>query len=927
MRMISIGLLICVGFSTISCMTANQGAGRPAPSAISTTAVYPTKLRCEYRVNPLGVDIQQPRLSWVLEADANARGISQGAYQILVASSPDVLAKDRGDLWDSGKVQSAETNQISYQGKMLASAQGVFWKVRTWDQDGQPSAWSDSARWTMGLLRPEDWHAKWIMGDAERSAIVMRHEFAVKSGLKRATIFICGLGQYELSANGTKVGDDVLAPGWSMYNKTCLYETRDLTPYLQEGKNALGVALGSGMYNVFGPPDRFTKFKHSFGPLKAIAQIQLEYADGSSETVGTDSSWRTTGGPTTFSHVYAGEEYDARLAQAGWDAPRFEDSKWAAATETQGPGGQLRDISCSAPSIRTFEVFKQVGVKKLTPTTQIYDMGQNAAIMPNIKVKGPAGSAIRIVPAELIKPDGSPERSSFGSTAKTRYWQYTLAGTGQSENWFPKFFYHGARYLEVDAIPAPGSDELPTLESIESVVVQSSSAPIGQFSCSSDLFNRIHTLVRWAQRSNMMSVMTDCPHREKLGWLEEDHLNGPSLRYEFDLAALFTKVMNDITDSQLRSGLVPTIAPEYTVFGSGEDRNNFGDSPEWGSAAIQIPWQEYEFNNDLELLRRNYNVMKGYVDFLHGKSKNDIVSYGLGDWYDIGPKRPGISQLTPNSLTATAIYYSDIQALTKTAKLLGKTEDAQQYEALGTRVRDAFNREFYHPETHQYATGSQCSNSMALVIGLCDQQNRQAVLDNVVKDVRDHGNALTAGDVGYRYLLRALADGGRSDVIFDINNQSDKPGYGMQLKRGATSLTEGWDALRTSSQNHFMLGQIVEWMYHDLAGIQCDPAGPGFRKIIIQPAIVGDLTWVKAGYDSINGKIESVWRKEGGALKLDVTIPVNTTATVYIPAKSVASIMESGHPLDQTKGVNVLKSDEKTVQIQVGSGQYHFVVK
>ncbi|HEX3357588.1 MAG TPA: family 78 glycoside hydrolase catalytic domain [Tepidisphaeraceae bacterium] len=928
MRSISIAFLICVGFSVAGCMMANQESAAPSPqAAASSTPAYPSKLQCEYQVNPLGVDLAQPRLSWILESDPSARGVVQAAYQILVASSSQTLAWDQGDLWDSGKVASSETNQISYQGKPLASGQVYFWKARTWDASGQPSVWSDPSQWTMGLLKPEDWHAKWIMGSPDLSAMIFRHEFAVKPGLKRATIFICGLGQYELTIDGKKVGDDVLAPGWTKYDKTCLYDTRDLSPFLNEGKNGIGIQLGSGMYNVPGVKDRYTKFRGSFGPLKVIAQIQLEYADGTSDVIGTDSSWRTSLGPITLSHVYAGEDYDARLVQAGWDSPGFDDSKWSAAVETQGPGGELRGLSCAAPPIRTFEVFKPLSMKKLRPTTQVYDMGQNAAIIPRITVKGPAGSVIRIVPSELIKADGTPDRSSFGSTAKTRYWQYTLAGAGQSENWFPKFFYHGARYLEVDFFPAPGSDELPQLESIESVVVQSSSPPVGQFACSSELFNRIHTLVRWAQRSNMVSIMTDCPHREKMGWLEEDHLNGPSLRYEFDLASLFTKVTNDIADSQLLSGLVPTTAPEYTIFGKGEDRNNFGDSPEWGSSAILVPWQQYEFNNDLDLLSRRYNVMKGYVEFLRGKSKNNIVSYGLGDWYDIGPNRPGISQLTPNSVTATAVYYSDVQVLAKTAALLGKKEDAQQYNQLGAQIRDAFNHQFYNPQTHQYATGSQCANSMALVTGLAEDSNRAAVLDNIVKDVRSDGNALTAGDVGYRYLLRALADGGRSDVIFDINNQSDKPGYGMQLKRGATSLTEGWDALRTSSQNHFMLGQIVEWMYHDLAGIQSDPAGPGFRKIIIKPAIVGDLNWVKASYDSINGKIESIWRKENGSLRLDVTIPVNTTAALYIPAKSPASITESGHPLDQAKGVKVLKSDANTVQIEIGSGQYQFAVK
>jgi alpha-L-rhamnosidase len=880
----------------------------------STSAdITVTDLRCEYVANPLGVDVAVPRLFWKLKS--SKRDQSQTAYQILAGTTAETLAMDRGDLWDSGKVASDETVQIPYQGKPLESSQLVFWKVRVWDKNGKVSAWSQPASWMMGQLREADWQAHWIAAWTESETLLLRREFTVKPGLKLAMAYVSGLGYYELSVNGRKAGNDLLSPGWTKYDKTCLYDTRDLTPLVSEGTNAVGLLLGNGMYNVKG--GRYIKFKGSFGPLKAIMQLRLEYADGTTEIIGTDEQWRTSRGPITFSCVYGGEDYDARLEQRGWNQPGFDDSKWPVAQVVKGPGGSLKGLSAAGPPIRAFDRLKPVNVKPLSEGVTVYDLGQNAALIPRITVQGPAGSIVRIIPAELLRADGTVDRRSVAPDGRLSYWQYTLAGGGQ-ETWFPKFFYHGARYLQVEC-SAPGGGRLPVVEALEGVVVHSASAPVGEFECSNGLFNRIYRLVRWAQLSNMMSVLTDCPHRERLGWLEEYHLNGPSLRYGFDLAQLFTKGMSDMADSQLDDGLVPDIAPEYTVFSDG-----FRDSPEWGSAYVIVPWQQYEWTGDLELLRRHYDGMKRYVAYLGTRAANHIVSYGLGDWYDIGPKRPGFAQLTPVALTATAFYYCDVKILAHVAALLGKPEDAKQYEELATQIRAAFNQEFFDTKNIQYATGSQCANSIPLVMGLVKPEDRTAVLEAVVRDVRQRGNALTAGDVGYRYLLRALADGGRSDVIFDMNSQSDKPGYGYQLKMGATSLTEAWNAAPRSSQNHFMLGQIMEWFYHDVAGIRGDPAGPGFKKIIINPQPVGDLTWVRASFESVRGKIISHWTKADGVFELSVTIPANTTATVFVPARSADQVTLDGAIATRKTGVKFLRQEKDRVAFQIPSGQWVF---
>jgi hypothetical protein len=913
------------------------------PTFAAQAPALAERLRCEYRVNPLGVDVPAPRLGWIMvTAENGRRGARQTAYRVLVASSATLLAENRGDLWDSGRVPSDQSNQLEYAGKPLRTSQQVFWKVRIWDEHEQPSPWSKPASWTMGVLNDADWRAEWIsaqqavvesqpfagihtMGHAPPPlataphavypTMLLRREFTVKPRLQRAVIHLCGLGQYELTINGRRVGDDLLAPGWTKYDKTVLYDTYDVTSLLRANHNAIGLLLGNGMYNVRG--GRYTKFIGSFGALKAIAQLRLEYADGTSEIISTDGKWRVHPGPITFSCVYGGEDYDARLEPKGWNQPGFGDASWEGADVVSGPGGRLHGLSAAAPPIHAFESLKPVHANPLHVGMTVYDMGQNVSLIPKVRVKGPAGAVVRITPAELLNPDGTVDRGSSGGGEA--YWQYTLAGKGEEE-WFPKFFYHGSRYLQVECT-APAGNNLPLVESLEGVVVHSASEAVGEFSCSNELFNRIRTLVRWAQMSNMMSVLTDCPHRERLGWLEQYHLNGPSLRYEFDLAALYTKGMNDMADSQTGDGLVPDIAPEYVQFSKG-----FRDSPEWGSAFLLSAWQQYEWTGDRELLRRHYASMQRYVAYLGSRSQNFIVSHGLGDWFDLGPKAPGVAQLTPIALTATAFYYADAEVLARVARVLGNADDARKYDELARSIGEAFNQQFFDSARDQYAQGSQCANSIPLAMGLVPPAHRAAVVNAVAEDVRRRGNSLTAGDVGYRYLLRALAEGGRSDVIYAMNNQSARPGYGYQLSKGATSLTEAWDAGRGSSQNHFMLGHIMEWFYHDLAGIGLDPSVPAFKKVVIKPATPGDLTWVKASYNSIYGKIESHWTVQKGKLTLDVAIPPNATAVVYFPANAGAQVMESGKPADHAVGVKYLRWENGAAMYEIASGRYSFSV-
>lgn len=890
--------------------------------ALCRAALSPAGLRCEYAVNPLGVDVPRPRLFWIVQS--KERGQKQTAWQILVASTPALLKKDRGDLWDSGKVASDQTSQIPYAGRPLSTSQQVFWKVCVWDAAGKMTE-SKPATWTMGILENPDWHARWISApETNLPSTLLRRAFFVKPGLRRALVSVCGLGQYELSLNGKKVGDDFLSPGWTKYDKTCLYDTFDVTGNLRRGTNAAGLELGNGMYHIPRDTNRFAKFRSSFGPQKAIAQIRLEYADGSVEFIGTDEHWRVAPGPITFSSIYGGEDFDARLVQPGWNKPGFADAQWAAAQVVDGPGGELKGLSCAAPPVREFEIHRPVARWALTNGDAVYDLGQNASHNFRIRVSGPAGSTVQLIPAELTNADGSVTQGSMGAGRRGHICCDFTKATGGGETWSPKFFYVGCRYVQVHLLPATANGALPKIKSLAGIVVHSASEPAGKFECSNRLFNRVFSLIHWAQQNNMVSILTDCPHRERLGWLEQDHLNGPALRYDFDLAQLFTKTVNDIADSQLTNGLVPTTAPEYAVFRDKNDplhlRNRYGDSPEWSASFILIPWQQYAFDGDLELFRRHYAAITNYLAYLGSRATNDLLELGLGDWYDLGPKKPGLAQLTPIALTSTAFYFEDANILSRAAALLGKTEDAQNFAALAEKIRAAFNEKFYDATNHMYATGSQCANAIPLVFGLCEPSHRAAVVEAIVRDVQAHG--LTAGDVGYRYLLRALADNGRSDVVFAMNNQTNRPGYGLQVAEGKTSLTEAWNG--GASQDHFMLGQIQEWFYHDLAGIGDDPAGPGFKKIIIAPQPVGDLTWAKASYDSIHGKIKCHWKREAGRFEMTVRIPANTTATVYVPAKSAAAVTADDRPATKAPGVTFLRQDGDRAVFAVESGKYEF---
>jgi hypothetical protein len=759
----------------------------PAVSCQAATGSHlaaPTELRISGITEPLAVATSQPEFSWrVTAAQATLHSARQSAYEVRVAATARDLTGGGPLLADSGKVSSKASSAqgASYEGPGLEAQHEYAWQVRVWDERDRASEWSQIAHWTQA---PE-WHAQWIAADGTDAAAgskpmpVFRKEFSVGDRVTRALAYVSGLGQYEFRINGAKVGDSELTPGWSDYHKTVFYDTYDVTAMLRTGTNALGLMLGNGMYRVLDTPQRYKKFTGSFGPPKCFVQLHLEMGSGKHLDVISDASWKTHAGPITFSSTYGGEDYDARAEMPGWDRAGFDDGQWSPVVVAEGPGGVLTPEL--APPIRVMHTYMPVGKTEPKPGIVVFDLGQNFAGWPDVAVSGRAGATVKLIPGELLNPDGTVSQRSSG---QPQWFSYTLRGSGR-EQWHPRFSYYGFRYVQVEIgtdsqNPQHGEARLIALKG---EAVHTSSEPVGSFTSSDDLLNRIHTLIVRAIENNAVSLFTDCPHREKLGWLEETHLLAPSLLYDFDFAGLYAATARNIADTQKQNepnaGRVPEIAPQYVVFGV--DNGIFDDSPEWGSAAVLAPWYVYERDGNLTALLSHLDVMRRYVDYLSTRAKDNIVAYGLGDWYDIGPGEPGVSKLTTSGVTATAIYYQDLRVVEKTLALEGRNEESRAYAAKADSVRQSFNARFFDAANHRYDKGSQTAQAMPLVVGLVPEDERSRVLDALIADIRAHENHVTAGDVGFHYVVDALLEGGCSDVLYDMLERTDTPSYGYQL--------------------------------------------------------------------------------------------------------------------------------------------------
>lgn len=890
-------------------------------------------MKCNGLINPVGTN-PEPDFSWIILSDVN--GFEQTAYQIVVSTDSIINSSSRSIVWNSDIINSSETYRIKYNGTALQQNREYFWRVRIWDGDHKPLKWSRAASFVTAL-NADGWKdAKWIgyeeisdslllvpgvhgNGDnlknkALKRTIVpyFRKEFTTGQKIAKAYLSVCGLGQYEFYINGNRTGDSFLSPGWTDYRKTCLFNTYDVTADLKKGNNTIGAIVGNGFYNI--NRERYRKLVIAYGAPVIIAKLTIQYSDGSTQDIVSDGSWRTAPSPITFTSIYGGEDYDARLEKSGWNKNGFSAADWKNALEVSGPEGKLIPEYDNPVKITNTIKYRKISNVK---DRYVYDFGQNASGVIHIKVRGSAGQEVRFVPGEILGADSLVSQKASG---EPYYFSYTLHGNG-TEEWTPRFTYYGFRYIQLEgAIPAgPGiNKDLPVVDDIELEHCQNSSPETGSFACSDTLMNSIYNLIKWSVKNNIVSVATDCPHREKLGWLEQAHLMGNSMQYLFDISNFGNKIASDMIDAQTDNGLIPDIAPEYVPFEGG-----FRDSPEWGSAAVILPWQMYQWYGDRELLRRAYPMMKRYVDFLETKSFGLILSHGLGDWYDLGPEFPGEAQLTPIPLTATAMFYYDTKILSSAAGVLGNKDDASLYSSKANEIKKAFNKKFFNNKTKIYSTGSQTAMSMPLSLGLVEEKDKSAVVTNLVKKIADDNNSLTSGDIGYRYLLKALDDAGQSELIYRMNSRSDKPGYGYQLKNGATALTESWSALKDVSNDHMMLGHLLEWFYGGIGGIKQAPGSVAYNKVIINPQVVGDITHAETQINTVHGIISCDWRLENNNIIMKIRIPVNCEALVTVPQVRPDFIFNNEVLINQSTVINISEVTRTCTVLSLSSGEYN----
>ena len=912
----------------------------PAVSADSTPAangIHAYDLRCDYRSKPLNVAPEPPRLSWKLKADdPNETGQRQSAYQVLAARSPESLKSGKDRLWDSGKVASAEQVSIRYGGPALAPGERVYWQVRVWDRRGVPSPFSDPS-WFEAALAPKDWTAAWITRDEptpatdeafyeERPNPLFRKAFILHKPIRKARVHVSGLGYYELRLNGKRVSDHVLDPGWTTYSKRVFYSTYDVTAQLKEGENVFGAMLGNGWYNPL-PLRLFGRFnlreQLPVGAPRLILQAEIEYADGMRERVVTDETWRVGDGPILRNSVYLGETYDARREQPGWDSPGFDDSKWERPTPAREPVGPLEPQA--VPPIRVKRILRPIRITEPKPGVYIFDMGQNFAGWTRLRVKGEAGTRVTLRYGELLHEDGTLnvmtsvtgqiKGGNGGPGAPPVAWQednYILKGEG-TEEWTQRFTFHGFRYVEVTGFPGT-----PTLDALRGYLLHSDVDLAGTFSCSNPLFNRLQEVTRWTFLSNMFSVQSDCPHREKLGYGGDIVATAEAFIANFDMAHFYEKAVRDLADAARPNGGITETAP---YVGIADEGFGGGSGPiGWGTAYPLLQWDLYRYYGNKALLAEQYDATKQWLRFLEENVKDLIVRVGISDHESIAPK--------PVALTGTAFYHYNALLMSKIAGALGKADDERHYAELAQKVKDAFNREFLQPGTGRYGTGTQASQAFALYFGLVPPEEERAALDLLVKDVMEtNGGHLTTGIFGTKYLLNVLSDRGRADVAYAVADVRTYPGWAHMLERGATTLWEHWAfSDNTFSHNHPMFGSISEWFTQFLAGIRPDPDAVGYDRVRIEPETVEKLQWANGHYDSVRGRILSEWRRYGETIRFRIVLPVGVTGTVSLPGPEGYVLRQDGGSAEGDQGLNVIVYRGGKATFALPSGDYRFTL-
>jgi alpha-L-rhamnosidase len=889
--------------------------------------IHPVRLKCEYQENPLGVDTTAPRLSWQLDwANSGDRGQIQTAYHILVSSGRETLAADIGDVWDSGKVFSDQSVHVPYSGKNLISRQQCFWKVRVWDRDGVESPWSDPGTWSMGLLKPSDWQGQWITSEAQpeplaHAAVLMRREFTLKKVPPRAMVYICGLGYYELFINGEKVGDHKLDPAFTDYSKRVFYVSYEVGEYLTVGRNVVGVMLGGGWFHL-GTPDGFGFHESPWtAPPKLLLHLDIESPDQTGMTIGSGPEWKWSTGAVTFNCVRGGETIDAREEKPGWNTADYDDSNWSPVAITPAPAGKLE--SQKIPPIRATQTIRPVKLTEPRPGVYVFDLGVNIVGWVRFETSGDRGREIVLSFNEQLNDDGTVNTrhliSHIKGNGRFQTGRFILRGQGR-EVYEPRFTYHGFQYVQIEGLSEP-----PTLDSLTGVWVHTDPVPAGEFVCSDERINRLQQVILRSYLNNLHGIPTDCPHREKMGWMLDGFMTLPMAAFNFDVATFYTKWFQDMIDAQEPAGHVPSIVPTNGWGLTNPDGSppSYSD-PWWGGAILLVPWTLYLHYGDRRILEQGFEAMKKYVDYLGRFSDNLIVRWDLGDWLE--PDAPAPNPVrTPVPLTSTAAFFYFAKIVSQAAELLDKKSDFENYAALARNIRNRFNETFLDPDTGLYAKDSQTAPVLALFLHLAPEESRDLILQRLIENVTvTRQGHLSTGFVGTPFLPYALTDGGYADLVYSLITQETGPGWWHMIKNGDTALWETWRGDRDNSFNHPGFGCIGDWFFQALAGIRPDPAFPGFKHFIINPQLVGGLTFVRAGYNSLYGLVSCEWKHNDRHLVMDITVPPNTSATVFIPASQVQDIREKEKQALQAPGVRFLRMEPTRAVFWVDSGKYTF---
>ena len=895
------------------------------------------KLKCEFCENPLGMDLKEPRFSWKLAGAG--RGKAQSGYRIIVSEEETAVERGEGELWDTGKVEEGDNFGVEYEGRELESDRTYHWRVRVWDEKGERGAWSEPARFHTGLFRPEDWTADWIAAPKEiETAPLLRSQFVLERELEEAHAFVCGLGYYEMYLNGEKVGDQLLDPGTTDYGKRLLYETYDVTSQLREGENAVGATLGNGWYC---PPEQ--NEEDSPLPLRRygerpqlLLQLNLRFADGERRIVGSDNSWKCSSGPIKENSVWNGEIYDAREEREGWTEPSFDTSEWLPVQEAAAPGGKL--VSQMMPPIRTEKVLRAESMEKVEgEDAYLFDFGENITGWPMLTVSGEQGKEVRLRTAEATVRDmarmkeeeeeGLPQKIDPRPNRSARATDVYVLKGAKEENYEPRFTYHGFRYVQVEGFPGR-----PAPEDVKARVLHTDVERAGDFSCSEDLFNKIHRNTLRGQLGNLFSIPTDCPQRdERMGWLGDAHLTAEEAMENFDMASFYHKWLDDLADAQGEDGALPDVAPLHWDLHPG--------TPAWQVAYPLITWYTYLYYGDERILKRHFGGLKKFLDYMKGLAEDGVIEEGRGDWV---PPKYTDPQDDSIPLTSTGYFFLTAKIVAQAAEVLGYGEKAKRYADLSEEIKEAFNREFFNEETESYGE-SQTKNAFPLYLGLAPKEKEGAVLENLLSSIEEKEGHIWAGILGTKALVNALPAQGKGEVLYEMARKRDFPGWGYMIEKGATTLWERWGGYRflgpeMNSLNHIMFGSIEEFFYGELAGIH-PPTRPGtaagYGRVQIAPKPFGELTSAKGKMDTIRGQIVSDWHLSDDNFSLTVALPPGVTGEITLPLQELGweeivveegerTIWENGSFQEGAEGVTGGKKEESQLIFQLGSGEYHF---